>query len=149
MSNDTNINTLSTADDKSSRDFTRVLWATKAVEDCDHLAQEPDRMRWSITYGGDCSLDLPMYRDMIAALLGAVSRDVMSLVLTVQHAGTGENHSFNVLCPEGGIKVQGGGWNATDSEPYIMVSEYYPDTDSAALTPVKVYLHQILNIHIP
>lgn len=149
MNTDTNTNPTSAADDKPTKDFTRILWATRAVEDSDHMTQEPSHMRWSVTYGGDCSLDLPMYRDMIAAFLGAVSRDVLSLIITVQHAGTGEIHSFNALCPDGGIKVQGGGWNATDSDPYIMVSEYYPDTDSAALTPIKVYLHQIINIHIP
>lgn len=147
MSNDTNIDTLSTGDDRASKDFTRVLWATKAVEDCNYLAESIDSMRWSITYGGDCSLEHPMYRALLTPLLGAV--EASTFLVTIQQTDTGELHTFQCYNPPSGIKVQGTGWAAGDANPHVMLTEYYPETDSISLMPIKVYLYQIINIHIP
>lgn len=147
MSNDTDIKTLSATDGRPGQDFSHVLWHTKAAEDCDHLAQGPDHMRWSFTYGGDCSLEHPMYRGLLTAFLSAV-KDVCTFLVTVQHSQTGELHTFHCYCPAGGIKVQGADWSAGDGDPYVMLTEYYPETDSVSLWPVKVYLYQIINIHI-
>lgn len=149
MSND--IDTLATSNDPLAKEFTRVLYQTSATNGgvvAEHMNQEPERMRWSFTYGGDCPLDDPMYRGLLLGFLNA-ARDVFTFVLTIQHPGTGELHSFQCFRPEGGLKLQGADWSAGDSEPYITVSEYFPETDSVGITPVKVYLHQIVNIHIP
>jgi len=149
MSND--INTLAVSDDPLAREFTRVLYETSAPDGGEvdvHMNTEPERMRWSFTYGGDCPLSNDMYKGLLLGFLNAL-RDVFTFVLTIEHPGTGEMHSFQCFRPEGGFKLQGADWSNGDCEPYITVSEYFPETNSVGVSTVKVYLHQIVNIHIP
>jgi hypothetical protein len=103
--------------------------------------------RWSFTYTGDESLEHSFFRSLVTAFLENARTHDLWLEITVESA-TGER--YTVCCvPTGNTKAQGTEWG-TSSTPYVEVLEYFPETESVRRgAPIKVYLHQILNINLP
>jgi len=101
---------------------------------------------WSITYGGDENIDSSLYSSLVTAALNCVMHKGQYLTITIESA-LGERVAFDctVLTQ---TAVQGKPWSDSDS-PHVMVYAWYPLTDSVGIEPIKIYLHQIINIHFP
>lgn len=125
--------------------FSRAHASQAATEEppCDFSFQPG---AWSITYGGDCQMDHVLFVPLVIAALNSVTDNGMFLTLTLENA---MGHSVSLDCTvPAQVKVQGTGWGSEDAA-YVHVYPWFPETESMGVEPIKVYLHQIINIHFP
>jgi hypothetical protein len=101
---------------------------------------------WSITYGGDENMDNTLYSPLVVAALNCAVDKGFYITLTLESA-TGDRIAFDCTVPTQ-TAVLGKAWSETDCA-HVMVHAWYPETQSMGVDPVKVYLHQIINIHFP
>jgi hypothetical protein len=101
---------------------------------------------WSITYGGDENMDNILYSPLVVAALNCAVDKGFYITLTLESAH-GERVAFDCTVPTK-VTMPTQAWGDNDGA-HIMVHAWYPETQSMGVDPVKVYLHQIINIHFP
>lgn len=132
-------------DSKYSRAFNGITHLACATEE---LPVDTTVMPgpWSITYGGDENMDSTLYSGLVLAALNSVIDSGMYLTITLENA-LGDMIAFDCTVSTQ-PRLHGKGWGDQDCA-HVMVHPWYPETQSMGVDPVKVYLHQIINIHFP
>ena len=131
--------------DKYSKAFANICGLECATEELPvDLTDMPGP--WSITYGGDENIDNILYSPLVVTALNCAVERGFYVTLTLESAH-GEMVAFDCKVPTK-IAMPTQAWGDNDGA-HIMVHAWYPETQSMGVDPVKVYLHQIINIHFP